>query len=183
MSAEKIKIIVVGVVALAIGFFGGMEYKAYQVRSAVNDAFSGIFDEEETEETSEVVKKEEKPPKVSNDLTQKIGFEITDKSFVEGNFQDSNNFTFQFTNNSNKDIEGIKGVITLQDLFGDQIKRVNLSYDEGVVIGESKLYRASLDYNQFMDDDIKLRNTDLAKMKYEWEVTTIIYSDGTQESY
>lgn len=183
MGTEKMKMIIIGVVVFGIGFFGGMEYKAYQIRSAMNDAFSGIFDEEETEEVSEVVEKEEETPKVSNDLTQKIGFEITDKNFVEGNYQDSNNFTFQFTNNTDKDVEGIKGVITLKDLFGDQIKRVTISYDEGVAVGESKLYRASLDYNQFMDDDIKLRNTDLAKMKYEWEVSTIIYSDGTQESY
>ena len=116
-------------------------------------------------------------------MTYKIGFSVAEKKFIEGDFSDANTFTFQFINNTDKDIEGVKGVISFNDLFGDQIKRVNISYDEGIKAGETKLYRASLDYNQFMDEDMKLRQTELEKLKYEWEVQTIIYADGNQENY
>ena len=41
MSKKDIIItIVIAVITLAVGFFGGMEYKAYQVRSAIAQAFS-----------------------------------------------------------------------------------------------------------------------------------------------
>lgn len=182
MKKEKIKLLIVGVVALGIGFLGGMEYKAYQLRIAVNDAFSGVFEEEgnnkatsaETEEASEAA---------SNDLTNKIGFEVTEKGFVEYDYQNYITFTFKFTNKTDKDIEGVKGQVTLNDLFGDNIQQLSLSYDEGIAAGESRLYKATVDYNQFIDDDIKLRNTDLSKIKYDLDVGTIIYTDGTQETY
>jgi hypothetical protein len=185
MNNQKIKIGAVVLCTLAIGFFAGMEYKAYQIRSTIEDALSGVFDDtntspEVTEEKIPEPKEEEKPV---NDLYTKVDFAVVEKKFVEGDFSDANTFTFQFVNKTEKDIEGVKGVIHFNDIFGDQIKRVNISYDEGIKAGETKLYRASVDYNQFMEEDITLRQTELEKLKYEWEVQTIIYTDGTQDKF
>lgn len=177
MKKEHIKLLIAAVVALAIGFFGGMEFKSYQVRSALNDAFSGMLGEEKPSEP------EKNKPSSDNNLTDKVGLEITSKSFMNGDFQDANTFTFKFINNTDKDIAGVKGYLVLNDLFGDQIKGVNLSYDEGILAGKTTLYRASIDYNQFIDEDIKLRQTELSKLKYTWEVNTIIYADGTEEGF
>lgn len=184
MDKNKIKLAIVGVVALAVGFFGGMEYKAYQIRSTIEDAFLGVFDDDTKQEVEdEMVAETKEVEKPVNELNNKVGFTVAEKKFIEGDFSDANTFTFQFVNNTDKDIEGVKGLISFNDLFGDQIKRVNISYDEGIKAGETKLYRASLDYNQFMDEDIKLRQTELDKLKYEWEVQTIIYTDGSQENH
>jgi hypothetical protein len=179
MKKVHIKLLVVGIVILGIGFMGGMEYKKYQIRNVIGEAFSGVFGEEKSV-ASET--KNEKPD-VSNDLTKKVGLEITNKGFSEGNFTDYNTFTFKLTNTTDKDIEGVKGLIVMRDLFGDQITGVTFSYDKGIKVGESKLYNATVDYNQFMEKDIKLRQTPLEKMKYEWSVNTIVYTDGTQESF
>lgn len=178
MKKEYIKLTVVAVIALGIGFFGGMEYKAYQIRSAIDDAFSGVFGEEQDRSTQEKIKSS-----AVNKLTDKVPLEVVDKGFVEGDFQDYITFTFQFTNATDKDIEGVKGQITFNDLFGDQIQRVNLSYDEGIPAGAVKLYRATVDYNPFIDDDTTLRQTDLSKIKTDWDVNTIIYTDGSQETF
>jgi hypothetical protein len=167
--------VIVVIICLVIGFFGGMEYKAYQIRSVLKDTFSGAF--------GETTGKPEKKISEDNPLTKKVTFEITNKGFSDEDFQTSNTFTFKFTNTTGKDIEGIKGTIEFNDLFGDRIKGVSLSYDEGIKAGESKLYRASLDYNQFMDDDVKLRQTELVKLKYNWDLSTIIYTDGTVENF
>lgn len=35
-------LIIVAIVILAVGFFGGMEYKAYQIRKAIQDAFAPL---------------------------------------------------------------------------------------------------------------------------------------------
>lgn len=181
MKKETMKLAAIGVVIFAAGFLGGMEYKAYQIRSVVDEAFSGLFEEDDEHETASAEQNEEAA--ATNDLTKKVGFRVTEKRFVEGDFADSNHFTFEFTNNTEKDIEGVKGSVIFKDLFDDQIKHVTLSYDEGIPAGESTLYRASIDYNQFMDSDIELRNIELAKMKYDWVVDTIIYTDGTRETY
>jgi len=34
-----------------------------------------------------------------------------------------------------------------------------------------------------MDEDIKLKNTELKDLKYKWEVSTIIYADGTKDTF
>ena len=169
------KILIV-IVILAIGFIGGMEYKAYQIRSVLSNVFSGVSDESVKE------KENKKPEIINNDLNKKVLFDVTDKGFSSVDYQDNIEFTFKFTNTTSKDITGIKGVITFSDFFGDPINTVKLSYDEGIKAGESKLYRASVDYNQFIDEDVKLRQTDLSKLKYRFDLSTIIYSDGTQES-
>ncbi|EKE05097.1 MAG: hypothetical protein ACD_19C00426G0119 [uncultured bacterium] len=50
---------VIIVISLIIGFFVGMEYKAYQIRAAINDAFSGNSTASEKSETvMEQAKKE-----------------------------------------------------------------------------------------------------------------------------
>lgn len=163
------------IVVLGIGFLGGMEYKAYQIRKAVDEAFSGIFGEKEDKDVRE------ERPIVSNDLSKKVSMEITKKAFTERGYQEFNEFTLKLTNNTEKDITGVKGTITFMDLFGDTIDGANLSYDEGIKVGESKLYLAGIDYNQFIDESIELRQIDLENLKYEWEVNTIIYADGTTE--
>lgn len=176
MKKEYIKLIAVAILALGIGFFAGMEYKAYQIRSAVDEAFSGIFGEEEpVQETTR--------PGGVNKLTEKVPLEVVDKEFVEGDFEDYITFTFQLSNRTKKDVEGVKGQVVFNDLFGDQIQRISLSYDEGIPAGETKLYRASIDYNQFIDDDVALRQADLSRVKTEWDVNTIIYTDGSQETF
>lgn len=143
------------------------------VFSGISNAFGG---------NTEAAKNEEKP-KASNDLTKKVGFEITKKGFSSSDFSSTIDFTFQLTNNTPKDMGGVEGIISLNDIFGNPIREVHLSYDEGIKAGETKLYSASIDYNKFMDAHIKLRSTDLSKLKYDWQVSKIVYADGSTEAY
>jgi len=180
---EKIKVFlkstlgkrVILVLVVVIAFILGMEYKEYQIRTAIKDAFSDITGtkSEQKEKTIDL--------KVSNDLTKKVALEVLEKGFDKGTYEDYLTFTFKFTNNSGKEIQGVKGNVTFLDIFGESVEFFSVSYDKGILVGESKLYYAILDYNQFDDSKIKLRNTDLAKLKYEWRVSSIVYTDGTVE--
>lgn len=164
---------------LIASFYGGMEYKAYQIRSTMAEVFSGVSDALSGNTKSE----EKEKPKASNDLTKKVSFEIIKKGFSSSNYDDSITFTFQLKNNTEKDMEGVEGIITMMDIFGNTIQNISLSYDEGLKAGEVKLYSASVDYNQFMEKDMKLKGTELEKLKYDWQVTKIVYQDGSIESY
>jgi len=180
INLEKKKVIKIigGIFVVGLIFLAGMEFKAYQMRSALNDAFGDIFSEDVDSKT---VKNTE--TKITNDLTKKVGLEITKKGFSSGDFIEYNTFTFKLTNTTDKNIQGVKGAIIVNDLFGDQITGFTFSYDEGVNTGESKLYNVVLDYNQFINEDIKLKQTALSKINYEYQIQTIIYTDGSEENF
>lgn len=97
-----------------------------------------------------------------------------------GRYQESFSLSIALQNNTKKDMSGIKGAVVFADMFDDEIKRVTLSVDEGIAAGQAIQWSGSLDYNQFMADDVKLRNTDLAKMKISWEPEVYLFTDGSK---
>lgn len=89
-------------------------------------------------------------------------------------------FQLAFENHTDKDIAGFKGVLSFKDMFGDTIKDLNLSYDEGVKAKSTAKYEGSMDYNEFMDEDNKLLTTELDKIKFEFIPSVIMFKDGTK---
>jgi hypothetical protein len=113
----------------------------------------------------------------------KVNLIIEKKGIFEGDFSDQITMNFKFTNNTDKDIKGVDGVITFYDIFDNEIKKLNISYDKGITVDTPKTWEAGFDYNQFMDEDIKLKNTDLENLKYKWKINTIVFDDGSKEDY
>ncbi|MDC5235417.1 hypothetical protein NRA21_04550 [Acinetobacter baumannii] len=89
-------------------------------------------------------------------------------------------FKLAFENHSAKDISGFKGVVIFKDMFGDNIKEINLSYDDGVKANSTSTYEGSIDYNEFMADDVKLLNTSLDKIKFNFFPSVILFKDGSK---
>lgn len=86
-----------------------------------------------------------------------------------------------FENKSDKDIAGVKGVLRIADIFGDKIINIRWSNDRGVDSMKKMVERDSgLDINQFMPEHMKLWNSDFDKLKSNFEVSTVIYKDGTK---
>jgi len=86
-----------------------------------------------------------------------------------------------YENKSGKDIQGVKGVLRLNDIFGDKIINIRWSYDDGVPANTTRVERNSgIDVNQFKDDHMKLWNSDMEKIRATFEVQTIIYKDGSK---
>lgn len=87
-------------------------------------------------------------------------------------------------NMTNKDIKGVQGDLVVNDLFGKEI--ITIGWD---VTGENIPANGSitqegygLEINQFMDDHMKLYNTNYDDLKFEYKVTQIVYADGTTET-
>ena len=77
----------------------------------------------------------------------------------------------------------MQGVLTIKDLFGVDIMSANLDFT-GQTIGANSSVTFSgkgIDINQFMDEHVKVYNTDYGDLKFEYKVTAIVYSDGTTE--
>lgn len=117
-------------------------------------------------------------------LLDAVTVSVTSLLYVPANYkynviQDFLAISVAFANKTDKDITGVKGSITFSDMFGDPIKSTNLSYDEGVPAHSTNVWSATLDYNQFVDEDVKLGATPLAKMKVAWHPEVILYADGS----
>ena len=102
-----------------------------------------------------------------------------EKGFSEVNYQDYITYKFAIQNKSDQDIRAVKGEIMFTDLFDDEIKTLSFTYDETIDAGATANWNATTDYNQFMNDDVKLRNKDLEDLKIVWKPIKVIFNDGT----
>jgi hypothetical protein len=167
-----------------VGFFSGMEYKAYQIRSALTEGLKGITGMMDGKTT---INQKTEDPIAANKLREKVDLTITSKKFDPANIENTqyqNYITmgFKFSNKTAKDIRGVEGTVIFYDIFQNEIKRVNISYDDTPIAANTdKTWVASIKYNQFMDSDIKLNNTELENLKYVWLPSTIIYQDGSSD--
>jgi len=200
MAKKQTIQIIIPIITLLVGVFIGMEYKAYQIRVAVNEAFSEnskeiseITDEEiQTIEsdTSQKIKEDDntKVEELTTEEKRRVTLEVVDKGFIEsdymnGIYEDQITLGLKFINKTDKSIKGVQGVITFYDIFDNEILSSRISYDEGIQANEEKIWNAGIGYNQFIDDDIKLKNTSTENLKYAWKVDTVIYQDNTKETF
>lgn len=131
-------------------------------------------------------KKAEEENQKYEKLRSIISVETKEKTFIssdymKGTYDDYIQIKFNFTNHSDKNIKGFQGKMIFLDMFGNEISSNPLKYELGINSGETKEYLANKRFNQFLEEDKQLKNTDLINMKYEWLPSTIIYEDGTKD--
>ena len=120
--------------------------------------------------------------------SQKVTVNVTDKQNLDinynaGRYSPRAEFVFEVYNNTSKDIKGVQGTLTIKDLFGVDIMSLGLDFTGQTIPANSSVVFDDLgfDINQFMDDHVKVYSTDLDDLNFEYEVTSIVYSDGTKE--
>ncbi len=169
---------------------------AYMIRMKMKEAF--LKDESESRVTiAEAIKLQQEwldkrsgkvsdasPEQLSQraEMLDMVKVSLTDKGYYEGDYKNQITLKLRFSNKSGKDIQGVKGVAVLKDIFGDKIKNIRISYTEGLKAQETKIWSGVMRFNQFMSSDIKLKNTDLKKIKFEWVPEMIIFEDGSELS-
>jgi len=173
-----LKISAVIIVSFGVGFLGGMEYKIYQIRSGLKESIKEISEVF----TGETQQKKEKVKILPNRLKEKVGVEVVNKGFRTSDYDDYITIKLRFTNRTDKDIKGVKGIIIFYDIFDEEIYKIGISYDDGIAKRDSAVWNGEIDYNQFKDDHKELRATELESLKYEWLPDTIIYQDGSKET-
>lgn len=104
---------------------------------------------------------------------------VVEKTFHQGRYgRDWIQMTVSINNTSDREVVGVKGGLTLNDMFGDRIIGMEIKHDDPIAAGERVIERLDYDYNQFMNDHATWRSTDLDKMQIVWEPETIIFADG-----
>ncbi len=144
------------------------------IRSAINKC--GTDDELEDLAAQYQQLKDEQYVKVV--VTDKT---VTPSDYDKWRFYDYVNFVFEITNNSGKDIKGIEGGLTISDLFGKEITTIGCDFT-GHTIKKGEKYTNSdmaLEVNPYIDEDVEVYSTDYSDLQFRYEVTNIVFSDGT----
>ena len=90
--------------------------------------------------------------------------------------------TFGYKNNTEKDIAGVKGYISVKDLFGDEISGFLISNDTTIKAGQTVTWSGSrsVKYPRGDNKDRKLAELDDDKYKVVWEPRMVVFKDGTK---
>lgn len=115
-----------------------------------------------------------------------ISVVVTDKSELpqdinSGRYSNYCTMVFQITNNTTKDIQGIEGTLTVKDLFDKTILEMGCDFVGQTIPSNQTATEDELVYevNQFIDTDMQFYTTDFEDLKFEYEVTQIVFTDGT----
>ncbi len=134
---------------------------------------------QEQEELAEKAKKEAEAR--NKKMQNAIVVSIFNKGFVSADYQSYNYFDYAVKNKSNKDIQAFKFNFNIYDALGDEISdgyQVS-STDSIIKANEEFKTRIFYNYNQFMDDDIKIKNAKFDAFIFNIRINKIVYTDGS----
>lgn len=88
--------------------------------------------------------------------------------------------TLTYKNNTSKDVAGVKGTLSIIDLFGDEICAFNISNDTTIKAGESISWEGSrsIRYSMSSSKDQKCATVQEGKYKTEWKPIAVVFFEG-----
>lgn len=89
---------------------------------------------------------------------------------------------FGYQNNSAKDIAGVKGLVSVKDLFGDELSGFQISNDGTIKAGQSVTWTGSRSVRYALGDNKDRKFADLANDKFKviWEPQVVVFADGSK---
>lgn len=121
-------------------------------------------------------------------IQNKVSVKVTGKTNIPedihaGRYSDFIKLTVQATNNTPSSIRGVQGTLYVDDLFGENIMAIKWDLTgQTIYSGQTVTYsNYGLDVNEFKSEHMKFYNTDFQDLKFRYEITQIVYGDGTSE--
>lgn len=114
-----------------------------------------------------------------------LSVKLLSKRFAEQDFQEFIWLDIEFTADGlDKPARAIKGVLRLQDLFGEPKMSIKWTIDEPIDPGKAIAEKGTgFKYNQFIDSHQWVRATALQNMTASFTVNSILYEDGTRRDF
>ena len=156
-----------------------LEEKTYGELLEDGRKFKEEQDKIEAEQKILAEKAEREEAEKTQRLSEALTVTVFNKNFIELDYEEYITLQFAFQNNTEKDILAFTGIMIFNDLFNKEIKKLSLTYDDGIRANSTVHWDATTDYNQFRDSDKALRNKELSKIKLVWIPEKIIFKDGT----
>ena len=98
-----------------------------------------------------------------------------------GRYQDFVEIVTTVQNNTDKDIKGIQGIYHIKDMFGEKIIDANFDITSEIIpVGQTvTINDYGFNINSFMEEQKKLFDTAYDSLIFEYEITQIIFTDGS----
>ncbi|HEY6330645.1 MAG TPA: hypothetical protein VI756_15010 [Blastocatellia bacterium] len=103
--------------------------------------------------------------------------------FRGGDVANRIDFVFVFASSLKKDARAFKGAVLIKDLFGQDIIRVTLTHETGLRAGGSVEWQGGIKYNKFLSNHQRLMTVQQTDLTISFELESVIYTDGTRESF
>jgi hypothetical protein len=89
---------------------------------------------------------------------------------------------FGYKNNTDKEVAGVKGHVSVKDLFGEEISGFQISNDTTIPAGQSTTWTGSrsVRFSLGRNNDRKFAELGEDKYKVVWEPEMIVFKDGTK---
>jgi hypothetical protein len=94
-------------------------------------------------------------------------------------------FVFEIKNNTDKDIKSVQGTLAIHDMFGVTLVPLGLDITGEIIPAGSSITVSNQGFyvNEYVDAHTQVYNTDFENLLFNFYITTIIYTDDTQEFY
>ncbi|GEM_PF-5519063 len=113
-----------------------------------------------------------------------VTVKVTDKQNIEadiynGIYSNRVNLVIEVTNNTEKDIQGVQGILIIDDLFGKNIKKSRCNFTGKIIApGQTVSFEdLGLDINEYIDSDKKLYNEKYEDLQFTYQVDSIVYAE------
>lgn len=116
----------------------------------------------------------------SAELRKAINLAVIEKGFLHVDYEDYITIKVAYENTSGKDIRAFEGKVQFTNLFGKEIYESSLTISDPIKVGEKKIWRGDIKYNEFIDAQKSLRFTELSDMKVVWRPSNILFADGSR---
>jgi len=113
-------------------------------------------------------------------LRSAIIVSLLKKEYLELEHQGYNIITYSAINKSEKIVKGFKGMLVLQDMFGDPIINLEIKYEKAINPSSRIIEKGGYEYNKYIDSHGKLRYANIENIKAIWNPSVIVFADGTK---
>lgn len=156
--------------------------------SSVQTNTSDLSEAEISQSTSDVSTEETALMEQTND--DEVVVTVTGKTNIEadiysGRYSDRVMLEIQVTNQTDKAVKGVQGILTINDLFGKKIISSNCDFTGQTILpGETVTYDGiGIDVNEFIDSHVKLYNEEFDDLSFSYKVNAVVYeNDGDSDS-
>lgn len=138
--------------------------------------------DEEATASPAAVDKPLKNKKLEDDI---ISVNLVHKEFAKQDYQEFIFFNLQYTASGlDKPARAVKGLLKLNDLFGETKFVLRWTIDKPIKPGEAIDEKGNgFKFNQFIDSHQWVRATQISDIKTTFAVTNILYQDGTRRDF
>ncbi len=112
-----------------------------------------------------------------------VSLKVTNKTTRKTTLQEFSVFSIDITNNTDRAIRGVRGIFTINDLFGKKIAAFEVDFTGKTIKAKSKAsYEKNMEMNQFIDYTVKIYKEKYDDLSFSFKVEKIVYEDEVRKT-